>query len=50
MKEEIKSNKNRGLIAGYKPNPLSLYILLLESNRLEELSNALWKHMEKYKI
>tara|TARA_R100001530_G_scaffold133786_1_gene107687 strand:- start:1504 stop:1662 length:159 start_codon:yes stop_codon:yes gene_type:complete len=48
--KEIKSNKNRGLVAGYEPNPLSFYIILLHSDRLEELNDVLWKHMEKYKI
>ena len=48
--EEIKSTKGRGLIAGYKPNKLSLYILLLESRRLDELYKLLWKDMEEYKI
>ena len=48
--EEIESTKGRGLIAGYKPNRLSLYILLLESRRLDELYKLLWKDMEKYKI
>jgi len=47
--EEIESTKGKGLIAGYKPNKLSLYILLLESRRLEELYNLLWKDMEEYK-
>jgi len=50
MKEEVKSNKNRGLIAGYEPNKLSFYIILLHSDRLEELNDVLWKDMEKYKI
>ena len=46
---EIESTKGRGLVAGYEPNKLSLYILLLESRRLDELYNLLWKDMEKYK-
>ena len=46
---EIDFTKGKGLIAGYKPNKLSLYILLLESRRLEELYNLLWKDMEEYK-
>ena len=45
---EIKGKKI-GLIKGYKPNRLSLYILMLESRRLDELYNTLWKDMEKYK-
>tara|TARA_Y100000593_G_C4220310_1_gene291470 strand:- start:357 stop:539 length:183 start_codon:yes stop_codon:yes gene_type:complete len=47
---EIESTKDKGLIAGYKPNRLSLYILLLESRRLDELYNVLWKDMKEYKI
>ena len=47
---EIKSTKGRGLVAGYEPNKLSLYILLLESRRLDELYKMLWKDMEEYKI
>ena len=48
--EEIESTKGIGLVAGYEPNKLSLYILLLESRRLDELYTLLWKDMEKYKI
>ena len=47
--EEIKETKKRGLIAGYEPNRISLYILMLESGRGEELMELLWKDMEKYK-
>ena len=43
-------NKKIGLIAGYEPNRISLYILLLHSNREEELLEILYKDMEKYKI
>ena len=46
---EIKSTKGRGLIAGYKPNKISLYILLLESRRIDTLEEVLWNDMEKYK-
>ena len=47
--EEIENTKGQGLIAGYEPNRLSLYILLLESRRLYELYDVLWKDMEQYK-
>ena len=47
--EEVTSNK-RGLVAGYEPNRISLYILLLASDRLDELANILYKDMEQYKI
>ena len=46
---EIKGEKI-GLIKGYEPNRLSLYILMLESRRLDELYDTLWKDMEKYKV
>ena len=48
MKEEIKGTK-RGLIEGYKPNRISLYILMLTTGRLDELADLLWKDMEQYK-
>ena len=44
------SNNKRGLIAGYEPNRISLYILLLHTNREDELLEILYKDMEKYKI
>ena len=47
--EEVSNNK-RGLIAGYKPNRISLYILLLHSGREDELLEVLYKDMEEYKI
>jgi len=40
----------QGIIAGYKPNRLSLYIVLIQAGRIEELLKALWKDMEEYKI
>ena len=48
--EEIESTKGKGLIAGYEPNRLSFYILLLQTQRIEELHQALWHDMENYKI
>ena len=48
--EEIKETKKRGLIAGYEPNRISLYILMLGSGRNEELLELLYNDMEKYKI
>jgi serine protease inhibitor len=41
--------QNKGLIKGYKPNRLSLYILLLHTNRIDELNELLHKDMQKYK-
>ena len=40
----------KGLIHGYEPNRISLYILLLMSNREDELLEILYKDMEPYKI
>ena len=48
--EEIKDSKKRGLIAGYEPNRISLYILMLGSGRNEELLELLYNDMEIYKI
>ena len=48
-KAEIKSTKKIGLIAGYVPNRISLYILMLTTGRLDELMELLYKDMEKYK-
>ena len=46
---EIKEPKKRGIVSGYDPNRISLYILLLNTGRLEELNEVLYKDMEKYK-
>lgn len=59
--ETIKQNDDdRGLINGYKPNPISLWIVMLTSGRYEYLLNdakfntwlhlALYKAMEPYKL
>ena len=50
MFEEIKETKKRGLVSGFEPNRISLYILLLASGRIDELEKTLWKDMEKYRI
>ena len=47
--KEVPGTSKRGLIAGYKPNRISLYILLLTTNRLDELYDTLFKDMMKYK-
>ena len=50
MLEEVKeAKKNRGLIAGYKPNRISFYILLIQTGRINELVKVLYKDMEQYK-
>ena len=45
---EVVSDK-RGLIRGYKPNRITLYILMLSSGRYEELMDVFYKDMEEYK-
>ena len=47
---EVISDKKRGLIAGYKPNRISLYIVMLTTGRTDELLEVLKKDMEKYKL
>jgi hypothetical protein len=39
-----------GLYAGIKPNRISLYLLLLQTNRLDELESKLINDMEKDRI
>ena len=41
--------KKRGLIAGYKPNRISLYITYILADRIDELIEILYKDMQKYK-
>ena len=48
--KEVPGTSKRGLIAGYEPNRISFYILLLTTNRLDELYDVLFKDMMKYKI
>ena len=48
--EEIKDSKKRGIIAGYEPNRISLYVLMLSAGRNEELMDLLMHDMEEYKI
>jgi hypothetical protein len=45
-----KDAEERGLIAGYKPNNLSRYLVLYLSDRTDEMIELLWKDMEEYKI
>ena len=42
--------EKRGLIYGYKPNRLSFYILLIQTGRIDELLDVLYKDMQKYKL
>ena len=48
--EEIRDSGKLGLITGYKPNRISLYIMLLVAGRSETLMELLYNDMEKYKI
>ena len=48
--EEIRDSGKLGLITGYKPNRISLYIMLLVTGRSETLMELLYNDMEKYKI
>ena len=43
-------DSNIGLVADYKPNRVSFYILLLASGRTDQLMEVLYKDMEKYKV
>ena len=47
---EVVGEEKRGLIAGYKPNRISLYILMLGSGRLDELMDVFYKDMAVYKL
>ena len=40
----------QGIIAGYKPNRLSLYIVLIHTGRIDELIKVLYEDMEEYKL
>ena len=48
--EVINGEKKLGLVAGYKPNRVSLYILMLSAGRYADLMELLYKDMAKYKI
>lgn len=52
MKENTQDSTQEkiGLIAGYKPNRISLYILMLVSGRYDDLMDCLYRDMEEYKI
>lgn len=41
--------KSLGIVKGYRPNRISFYILLLNTGRLDELNDTLWKDMQEYK-
>ena len=47
---EIPEKEKRGLVAGYKPNRISLYILLLGCGRHKELVDLLYEDEKKFKM
>ena len=47
---EREPKEERGLFAGYKPNRLSLYLLMISAGRSNELYDVILKDMEQYKI
>ena len=48
--EDIKGREKLGLITGYKPNRIALYMMLLVAGRSETLMEFLYNDMERYKI
>ena len=50
MSYEEVTSKKRGLIAGYEPNRISLYLMSLYSDRLQDLERILLDDMMEYKI
>jgi|TARA_R110002051_G_scaffold88750_2_gene156465 hypothetical protein len=42
--------EDRGLIAGYKPNRLSFYLVMHLSGRDNEMIQQMWKDMDEYKL
>tara|TARA_Y100000310_G_scaffold301220_1_gene337485 strand:- start:618 stop:779 length:162 start_codon:yes stop_codon:yes gene_type:complete len=49
QQEKTTQEKKIGLIAGYEPNRISLYILMLTTGRLDELMEVLYMDMEPYR-
>ena len=47
---ERKPKEERGLFSGYKPNRLSLYLLMISAGRSNELYDVILKDMKQYKI
>jgi len=47
---DLEENSEKiGLFAGYRPNRLSLYLLMIRTDRIEELYDVIYKDMKKYK-
>ena len=42
--------KGVGIYAGFKPNRISFYLLLLQTGRIDELEDTMFKDMEEYRI
>ena len=51
IKVKVKESKKQkdGIIVDYKPNRIALYILLLNTGRLEDLNEVLHKDMEVFR-
>lgn len=51
IKVKVKESKKQedGIIVDYKPNRITLYIMLLNTGRLEDLNEVLHKDMEVFK-
>ena len=47
--KEVPGTSKRGLIAGYDPNRIAFYILILSTGRHDMLMDTLNKDMEKFK-
>ena len=47
---ERQPKEERGLFAGYKPNRLSLYLLMISAGRTNELYDVILTDMEQYKL
>ena len=47
---EREPKEEKGLFAGYKPNRLSFYLLMISSRRVDELYDVILRDMEQYKI
>ena len=45
-----QKTKGIGIYAGFKPNRISFYLLLLQTGRIDELEDTMFKDMEEYRI
>ncbi len=47
-KIDTNDKPGRGLIAGFVPNPISVYIILMWAGRTEDAMAKMWADMEKH--